>query len=119
MLSCGCSDVDIDDCEWIYYNPKDFSKLETKKRKRCQSCKNLIDTGSDCLSFERDRQPNSDIEERIHGDEVSIATWYMCRGCGEIFLNLTDAGFCLEISEPMSNYLEAYHKLSGFKGGIE
>lgn len=51
-LSCSCR-------EWeggegvAYKPPKDFSKLETSKRKRCRSCNELIDINSLVLSFRR------------------------------------------------------------------
>ena len=112
MLTCGCGF----DYEWYYDAPSDFSNLETTKRKRCLSCGCLIDIGAVCLKFRRWRQPNTDIEERIHGDEVELADGYTCDKCGEIFLNLYVLGYCLEFGMyTMQEHLEQYWELTGFE----
>lgn len=108
MLECTCGDIDIDDYAWIYYNPSDFSTLNSKRRKRCSSCKKLIDIGSIVLEFERYRRAKDEIEERCKGDEVAIAPYYLCEKCGEIFFNLSDAGFCLDIENDMNEYMSEY-----------
>lgn len=113
-LSCSCDEYEVDGDNWGYLMPSDFSKLETTRRKRCCSCKKLIDKGDIVLSFERFRGARSDIEERIWGDEVYLANWYMCECCGEIFLNLQEAGFCLDIADDMRKNLKEYHSLTGF-----
>jgi len=53
MLSCTC--WEYESAEWFFFDPDDFSKLDTDKRKRCCSCKKLIDIGSDVLKFTRER----------------------------------------------------------------
>lgn len=102
MLSCSCSDWDGDG--WWYYPPNDFTKFKAKRRKRCCSCKELIDIGADCLEFCRTR-----------GDEIGMAPLHMCEKCGEIYFNLESAGYCLDIIENMNDYLKEYHELTGFK----
>jgi len=91
--------------------PKDYSILSTSKRKRCFSCRELIDIGSDVGEFGSWRHPYNDIEERIHGDEVRMADFYMCEECIGLFWSMTDLGFCisLEKGETMSELA----KLSG------
>ena len=111
MLSCSC-DYDYD---WYYYPVDNFTKFELKRRKRCESCRKLINKGEDCLEFECFRDPNSDIEERIYGDEVPLACQYLCEKCGEIYLNLTDLGYCLSFDQPMEEYLKDYWEITGFK----
>lgn len=116
-LSCVCNnDLDVGDFAWVYYDPRDFTITKTGRRKRCCSCEELINTCSPALEFERCRAPRHPIEESIYGDEVDIASWWMCEKCGEIFLNLTSVGFCVNIIEnDMQSLLKEYHKLSGFK----
>jgi len=115
MLYCTCGDYF--DCDtWYYYHPEDFSKLTTSKRKRCCSCKVLINKQAGCLEFPRQRQPRHDIEEEIYGDEVPLASYFMCEACGEIYLNLSDLGYCLDITQDMREYLKEYQELTGFKG---
>jgi len=113
-LSCSCPDWDGDG--W-YYIPasEDFTKLNTKTRKRCCSCKELIDVGADSLKFKRCRGPISDVEERICGDEVRIAPWYMCEKCGEQYMNLEDLGYCIYIGDNMFQLLEEYKEMQKWR----
>ena len=106
MLSCSCSEWDGDG--WYYETPSGFTTFRRRRRKRCISCKELIEKGSDCLEFQIFRGPDDEIEENIHGDEVQIASKYHCEKCGEIFLNLSDIGYCLDITNSMELYMDEY-----------
>jgi len=109
MLTCECPEYDGDG--W-YYIPADwFAPLNTTKRKRCCSCKQLIDINAESLKFERWRATYGDIEERIWGEEVSLASWYMCEICGEQFLNLEALGYCLNLADNMLSCLAEYREL--------
>lgn len=114
-LSCECSDYD-DDGEAVYIEPNtDFTKLATIRRRRCCSCKKLIDIGADTIQIDRYRSANDDIEERIYRGPVPLAYWYLCGECGEIYLNLSDIGYCMSIGEQsMQEFLAEYHQLTGF-----
>lgn len=114
-ISCGC-DFDKDDYDSWYYNPSDFSALSTTTRRRCKSCKDLIDIGSVVVEFENFRHPTDEIEERCKGDEIQTASFFMCEKCGEIFLNLAALGFCMDVCfSSMQECLADYHKMTGFK----
>jgi hypothetical protein len=121
-LSCICPEPGDDPGDWWYWSPNDFSLFDGKRRKRCVSCNELIDIGSSCLRFERERYPYTDVERRIRGDAVSISPRYMCQNCGEIYLNLTEAGYCLFLNYGMREYLAEYWELTGFEpnnnGGV-
>ena len=95
MLSCS---TDADDCSWYCDFPKEFATLQTSRRKRCCSCKNLMDIGSTVLKFTTWREPKNDIEERIHGDEVPISPLFMCEACGDQYFNLSELGFGIDPS---------------------
>ena len=112
MLSCSC--LDPEDCDWYFFVPGDFTKLETKRRKRCCSCRKLIDIGAECLELERVRPTNTDIEERIYGEEISLASWYMCRWCGEMFLTFSEHGFCPNPADNMFENLKDYWEMNGY-----
>lgn len=127
-LSCSCDvDWDPEPGEWTYWfedDSLDFEKLSTSKRKRCCSCKELIDIGSLCIKYSRFRHPRNEIESRIYGIDwecfeepiIKIANHFHCEKCGEIFLNLTDLGFeCLWPGEDMNGSLKEYHEMTGFK----
>lgn len=112
MLSCSCDDSWSD---WYYYLPNDFTVLPGRRRKRCCSCSKLIDIGADCLEFERNRPAKNEIEEEIYGNDVELASWWMCFDCGGIYLSLYDAGFeCVDI-EDVKGDLREYWDLTGFK----
>ncbi|SCY45049.1 hypothetical protein [Desulfoluna spongiiphila] len=114
MLSCTCNDWDGDGPAW--YWPDDFTVMPwVVRRKPCQSCGLLIDIGSVCISFIRFRPPESDIEERIEGEEVPLATHYLCEACGEIFFNLNAAGYCVGPYDDLQDDLEEYQEITGFK----
>ena len=124
-LSCECPFMefeDLDPGEWVYmYSSVDFRPLNTSKRKRCQSCNSLIDIGALCLEFPRYRSPYTDIEADIIGFDwngeppIKISSHYHCERCGEIFLNLEDAGYCMMPYDDMQESLKEYHGITGFK----
>ena len=116
MLSCSCSeDYNDEPGAWWFYEPTDFVKFSAKKRKRCKSCSKLIDIDSDCLEFQRERNPYTDIEQRIKGDVIGIAPYFMCESCGEIYLNLSAVGYCMSPADGMPECLNEYQKITKFK----
>ena len=115
MLSCQC---DIGDSDWYYIHAEDFETFKNKKRKRCCSCNELIDIGSDCVGFERFRDPYNEIEERIWGSEVQIASWYMCFDCGGLYLTLQSLGYCHYLGTPIREDLKDYWNITGFEPKI-
>lgn len=96
-LSCSCGDYDGEG--WFYYQPYDFTVLGGKRRKRCISCEKLIDVGADVVTFERFRHPASELEERIWGDDIPLANWYMCEECGGLFLSIVATGYCIQLDK--------------------
>ena len=115
-LSCTCFEWDGEGFAW--YAPNDFTRLHVARRKRCCSCNKLIDLDSEVLKFNRIRYPISDVEEKIYGEdgEIPMAPWYMCEGCGEIFLNLDELGYCIDIElDSMPELLKDYHEMTGFR----
>jgi len=113
-LSCSCYEYDGEGVFW--YPPDWFVNLTTKRRKRCLSCNSLINLNTPCLEFPYYSGCKDDIEYRIHGDvEIRRGTYRLCESCGEIYLNLSSIGYCLDISNSMVEYLKEYHELTGFK----
>jgi len=111
MLTCSC---DFAGDEWWYFGPDGFTTLETSKRKRCASCKKLIDISSVCAEFKRYRSPYNDIEERIWGDEVQLAHQYLCEWCAEMYFNFEALGYCYRLGDSMVENLKDYWGLTGF-----
>lgn len=115
MLQCSCSVYGDYPGSWWFYPPDDFSIFTERRRKRCCSCKELIDIGAVCIEFPRIRSPYTDIEESISGDEIDISPWYHCEACGEHYLNLEAAGYCLNLADDMRECLKEYHEITGFQ----
>lgn len=121
-LSCSCDfDYEFEPGDWYYMGDScDFIELNTTRRQRCQSCKELISIGEFCVSFERLRYPYNDIEAKIYGffdaedamlneASIRIADHYICEKCGEIYLNLGSVGFdCISPRENMPGLLRDY-----------
>lgn len=113
MLNCGCHYDD--DAPWYFTTGKDFEKLNTKRGRRCKSCDKIIKVGDDCLKFYRTKFAEDDIEYKIYGDsEIDITAWYMCGRCGEIYLNLEAAGYCMQPDDNMAEALNDYWDITGF-----
>lgn len=110
-LTCECVDY-CDDGGWWYYGPSDYKTAPLGRRRRCCSCKKLIECGSDMTEFLRERSTRDDIEENIHGCERTLASWYMCETCSDIYFNLAELGFCIYLGrESMPDLLREYQRL--------
>lgn len=108
MLFC---EYDDEFADWFYMSPADFSILDTSRRKRCCSCKTLIEKNAVVLKFKRFRYFRTEIEEKIYGDsEIGIAAWYMCEPCGDQYMNLSSLGFCIDLEENMFDLLKEYQE---------
>lgn len=114
-LSCSCPEWEGEEGTWAYFVPNDFSIFTGKRRKRCGSCNNLIEIGSKCLKFNRIRNPITEIEEKICGEEISMPPLFMCEQCGEQYLNLDALGYCISPIDCVPDLLNEYHELTGFK----
>jgi len=106
-LSCECSD----DSDWFYEPPNDYSKLDTKRCRKCSSCRERILVGALVLKMRCWRYPGYDtIEEKIYGEgsEVPMAYRYLCERCGDLYLSLSELGFCMSIDEDMRDLVRDY-----------
>ncbi len=112
-LSCYCGDYD--DSEWSYTYSNDFTTLQTKRSRKCCSCGYRIKIGDDCMKFDRSKPPGSDIEERIYGDEVPLASWYMCESCGGVFLSVKELGMCFNLDGNIKEQVRELNHDGGLK----
>jgi hypothetical protein len=109
-LTCDCDDWD--GAGSAYIPPEELTTLRTKKRKRCISCRELINIGAPAYEFQHFRYPKTDIEIKIHGEdnEICLAPRYMCEECGDQYLNLDALGYCVNPYENMLELLTEYSK---------
>lgn len=95
-LSCAC---DYDGEGWSYLGPDGYTVFDLKRRKRCCSCRQLIEHNAIAVRFERLRSPVTDIEEKICGTDVYLADWWMCERCGDLYFSLEELGYCVAIGD--------------------
>lgn len=107
-LSCECGEWDGEGVAWL--PPEDYTTLTTKRRQRCRSCKSLIAIGETCASFHRFRAPQTDIEQRIYGEdsEVHMAPWYFCETCADLYFSIDALGYCIALGDDMRELVKEY-----------
>lgn len=109
-LSCGCDYIGGDEPWWECSPTQEFLPLETKNRRRCVNCKQLIEIGALHIPVDRYRPPYSDVEENIHGDQVKMADWHLCEECGGLLLSILEKGFCCTLgNETLQNQIRDYN----------
>jgi len=97
-ISCACEYPDYDP-EWYWEVHDEPSILDTKRFRKCVSCKVKLDVGESVYTVYRWHSPRNDIEERIHGDEVPMPTWYLCPSCAAIYHALAKVNACVNLGE--------------------
>lgn len=103
-LSCNCND----EMEWWYEHVSDYMQLDTKRGRKCCSCGEKIKVGEIAIKFHCYKSPENDIERRIHGDEVPLSNKYHCEECADIYFNLDELGYCINLGESMHDLLQEY-----------
>lgn len=109
-LSCSCPTVD--DAEWWWYSPEDYSTFKASRRKRCKSCGTLINQGAVCTEFRRSRQ-STYMEEKIFGfsDDIELASWFHCEKCADLYFSLSELGFCVSPEDDMRELVKEYAEM--------
>ena len=109
MLACECETGATE-----FFEPaRDFAPLDTKRGRRCSSCKKLIKVGEDCLRFLRYRYAKNDIEERIYGEghaAVDMPCAYLCESCGGLYMTFEDLGYCVQFDDNMRDLVKDYNE---------
>lgn len=111
-LSCTC---DFDgDSDRYYETADDFSALDTKRSRKCCSCKTKVKPGDEVLKLRRYRDPSDRcnyIEESIYGDEVPLAPYYMCETCGGLYFAVQDLGMRCDIERDLKVQIREYNAM--------
>lgn len=109
-LLCSC-DFDISDYDYWQEGDSGFQPFVSKRRKRCCSCNSLIEINASSVEFYYFRSPRDEIEERIHGDQVSLASDHMCEECAGLYYALSELGYdCLNIRHPMKEHIKELNR---------
>ena len=116
-LSCDSGDFDSDGAAWWWTWSRKSKPLATKRSRKCCSCGTKIKPGDTASMVDRYRNPNSDIEEAIYGDEVELAPWYLCETCGDLALSIDELGFCFELGgESLKEQIREYREMEKKNG---
>lgn len=98
-LSCSCDSPY--DGESFFWRDQYDTTMPVGIRKRCCSCKDLINISAFATAFPRFRSPLPDAEEAIHDEEVPLANWYLCETCSDLFWSLDALDYCIGLGENM------------------
>ncbi|MEY2342085.1 hypothetical protein AB4090_08260 [Acidithiobacillus sp. IBUN Pt1247-S3] len=109
-LHCHCEGMDDSSAEWWYDRYAQLDTFNGKRSTHCRSCRYRLKPGAQVYRFTRWRDPNSDIEERIHGDEVPLAPWYHCLDCQAIYVRLEQIGVCVDLGDDMREILDEFNR---------
>lgn len=108
-LSCSCNfDIDFD---FYYKTDEEYAPLNTKRGRRCDSCKKLIKVKETAMLFSIYRDSINDIEERIYGNEYPLADKYMCEQCADLYVTLSSLGFCITLGRNMRDEVAEYNEI--------
>jgi len=99
-LSCSCDD----DGDWWHEPPDDYSTLDTKRCRKCASCRGRIPVGALVLKVRCWRYFRGDAE-------IAMPNRYLCERCGDLWLSLTELGFCLNLGEDMRELVRDYAEI--------
>lgn len=110
-LSCECDgDWEPEPGDKYCDGMIDYKPMASGRRKRCCSCKELINTGELVLEFQRVKVPDTDVEVKIYGEEgeIPIASIFMCETCGDLYLSLEELGYCNDPNEDQRELAKEY-----------
>lgn len=114
-LTCSC-DYDPEPGVKVWFAPKDYTALATKRGRKCCSCGERINVGDTCAEVPRAKIPETEVECRIYGEdgEVPMASAYMCERCADLAFSLDELGYCgqpwEDQRELVKEYAEMHHQ---------
>ncbi len=109
-LSCSC-DYEWDGDGWCYTGDTHYAPLARKRSVKCCSCGAKIAPGEMAMAHHRMRAASNDTEERIHGDEVPMAPWWHCERCADLYLSLTELGYCVGPHDDQRELVREYAEM--------
>ena len=120
-MSLECSNAyEGEDFAWWWVWGCVLKPLETKRSRKCCSCGCVVRQDELTCKVSRHRDSNSEIEDRIYGDNVPMAPWYVCEKCFDLGESLYELRFSFSLGDRQSikDQIADYRKLEAeFKGG--
>ena len=111
-LTCSC-DYYREPGMKVWFVPRDYTTLATKRGRKCCSCGERISVGDACSEVPRAKIPESDVGCRIYGEdgEVPIASAYMCERCAGLAFSLDELGYCCQPWEDQRELVKEYAEM--------
>lgn len=114
-MSCICENIDDypDVFDWLYtYTEQPVPMPKTVRARRCYSCRKKLEPEEPVMAIYRWRSPRTEVEEKIHGNEVPLAIKYMCSHCRDIFMKILEKDSSINIRLPcrMDDVFREYQK---------
>ncbi len=94
-------EFECNDYNWWWEDSFSFKPLPTVNSRKCTSCGDKIKPKSLVIEFPIFRGPLSDVDERIHGERVYLASRFMCERCGKQYIKLNKAGVYPDITKSL------------------
>ena len=97
MLTCACSDI----FDWHYVESDNYTKYEENERIRCKSCGKSIRKNDLMIKFTRFKGKYDKL----------LKAWCFCESCADIYYNLIELNYCIDIEDKMPDLLIEYKRL--------
>ena len=110
-LSCSCDNEDWEPGMELWFDPREYTVLATKRCRSCCSCSATIRVGATCAEVRRGKVPETEIEVRIYGDDdatVPLASRYLCESCADLAFSLEELGYCSQPFEDQRELVKEY-----------
>jgi len=118
-ITCNYLDASDVDLPGPFYNDDDvdYSVAPTlRRRKKCASCKSVINPGDTITSHPLYTFPRTDVEARIMGGgyedweaEIPLAPVEICEECSDLYFSFVEKGFAVFPHENQHDNLIHYH----------
>jgi hypothetical protein len=118
-LTCTCDGDYYEPGAKVWYAPRDYKPLETKRSRKCCSCGDRIAVGATSCEVPRVKVPGTDIECRIYGEEGEVprASAYLCERCADLYFSLEELGYCVppyeDQRELVRDYADMHREMNG------
>lgn len=109
-LTCSCDNDYWEPGAKLWFGPKEYKPLATKRSRKCCSCGDRISIGDTCCEVPRVKVPDTEIECRIYGEdgEIPLAPAHMCERCADLSFSLEELGYCAQPWEDQRDLVRDY-----------